>query len=67
MRAVLAEGDALFLDEAFTGLDADTKKLSAEYILRHLRGRTVIAVSHSPEDAKLLEAERIELKKAPEV
>lgn len=60
-RAILARSDALFLDEPFTGLDADTKLHTIKYIKMYTAGKTLVVVSHSPEDAKLLNAVRIEL------
>lgn len=60
-RAVVYGGDILFLDEALTGLDAETKRLACEYIKKYSRGKTVIAVSHDPSDAKLLDANVIEI------
>ena len=61
VRAMLHDSQLVILDEPFTGMDADTRALSASYILRQLRGRTLIAVSHSPEDAQLLGGIVIEL------
>lgn len=61
VRAVLARADALFFDEPFTGLDADTKRGVIDYIKKHTAGKTLVVVSHSPEDAELLNANRIEL------
>ena len=54
VRAILAGADILFLDEAFTGLDTEIKKTVAGYILKNTRGKTVIAVTHDPEEAALL-------------
>ena len=50
-RAVLFGGDAVFLDEAFKGLDEGTKTLTMDYFLRHTAGKTVVAVTHDPEEA----------------
>lgn len=61
VRAVLARSDALFLDEPFTGLDADTKHTVIGYIKKYTAGKTLVVVSHSPEDAGLLDAKRLEL------
>jgi len=61
VRAMCAEFDTLFLDEPFTGLDAETKRIAAEYILERRKGRTVILVSHSDEDAALLGARTIRI------
>ena len=54
VRAVLAEPEALFLDEAFAGLDSEAKKTAAEYILERMTGKIVVSVTHDPEEAALL-------------
>lgn len=53
-RAVLARPDVLFLDEAFTGLDDTIRSTTSEYILRNLAGKTIIAVTHDLEEARIL-------------
>ena len=53
-RAILARPDVLFLDEAFTGLDDAIRSTTAEYILRNMAGKTIIAVTHDLEEARLL-------------
>jgi NitT/TauT family transport system ATP-binding protein len=55
-RALLAQGDVLLMDEPFKGLDEETRSTVAETVLRHLGGRTLIAVTHDEEDAALLGA-----------
>lgn len=61
VRAILAPSRAIFLDEPFTGLDAETKRTVIEYIKENTKGKTLVVVSHAPEDAELLGAVRIEL------
>ena len=56
VRALMHSSDMLILDEPFNGMDAETKALVIEYIKRHRSGRTLIFVSHSSEDAALLNA-----------
>ena len=56
-RALLAAGDVLVLDEPFTGLDDGTREEVAAVILRYLRGRTLLAVTHDEKDAALFDAE----------
>lgn len=46
VRAVETESAALFLDEPFTGLDADTRERTKKYIHRKRAGRTLIVASH---------------------
>ncbi len=61
LRALLTPSQVLLLDEPFTGLDASSKAAAAAAV-RYLRaGRTVILVSHDPEDAALIGAEEIRL------
>ena len=55
-RALLVDFDVLFLDEPFSGLDSDTKSRVASVILQVASGRTIVAISHSEEDAALLSA-----------
>ena len=59
IRALLVDGDALFLDEPFTGLDDETKKTMARMIEERTTGKTVIAVSHAEEDIALLGADAV--------
>ena len=54
LRAMLAEFDTLVLDEPFNGLDSETKALCANYILDKLSGRTLIMITHNPEDIDLM-------------
>ena len=60
-RALCAEYDILLLDEAFSGLDNDTRKKAAEFILSNAADKTIIMVSHDIEDAELLDAKIIKL------
>ena len=48
-RALLAPSDIVIADEPFTGLDEETKKKAAEFILSHLNGRTFLFTSHEKE------------------
>lgn len=61
-RAVLAEGELLILDEPFKGLDEATRKTVAAEVKRRTRGRTVIMVTHDPEEAELMGAEIMEMR-----
>ncbi len=56
-RALAHPGTAVVLDEPFASLDADAHKVAAAFVLRHLRGRTLLVASHAPGDAKLLDAQ----------
>ena len=60
-RAVLAPSKTLLLDEPFKGLDTETAKRAAAYLLRHQNERTVLLVTHEKEDAERLGAETLYL------
>lgn len=61
VRAVLGESEIIYFDEPFTGLDNDTKMLVIDYIDRHTKGKTLVFVSHSPDDEKLLNAKKLRI------
>ena len=54
VRAILSRGDLLILDEPFKGLDDDTIKSVADYLLAGRKKRTVIMVTHDPEEVNML-------------
>lgn len=56
-RALLSESEWILLDEPFTGLDGETKKRTADFILKYRNGRTLVFSTHSKEEAGLLSAE----------
>ena len=56
LRALTAPYDVLLLDEPYRGLDGGTKALAIAETLRRREGRTVLAVTHDPEEAKALGA-----------
>lgn len=56
-RALVMAHDILLLDEPFKGLDEEMKARAAQAILRHEAGKTVILVTHEPQEAVLLNAE----------
>lgn len=62
LRALLADYEALFLDEPFKGLDKDTKLLVMNYCKEKTKGRTVIMVTHDIEECELLADETVQLK-----
>ena len=53
-RAVLAPGPLLVLDEPFTGLDQNTKKVVLDYLKRYTQGRTLLLVTHDPAERDAL-------------
>lgn len=56
-RALLSDGEVLYLDEPFTGLDSATRALAASFIERYRRGRTLILVDHEDEEEPFLPVE----------
>ena len=50
----------LLLDEPFSGLDADSRRLSADAILRVFPDAAMLLITHEPEDAELLGVSRNE-------
>ena len=63
VRAVCCPADLLFLDEPFKGLDEKLRLAVIGYIREHSRGKTVICVTHEPEDAERLGGQIVELEK----
>ena len=61
VRALLAEGGAVLLDEPFKGLDESTKRQAVEFSREMLRGRTAVMVTHDRTEAEALADEVIEL------
>lgn len=53
-RALLYDKKILLLDEPFSSLDGAMKQVAAELIKDRAASKTVILVSHSPEDAGLI-------------
>ena len=56
VRAMLAEGDAVILDEPFKGLDELTRTSVLRFVNENRRGRTMVVVTHDPRDAEDLGA-----------
>ena len=63
VRAVLAESDMLILDEAFTGMDRETKAEVAMYIKENLKGRILVYTTHNEEELEMLGGRKIILHK----
>jgi len=60
-RALLYDAELLIMDEPFKGLDEDTRRAAAEAIKR--RERTVIIVTHNPEEVGLMGAKVVTMEK----
>lgn len=61
-RAVSYGGDILLLDEPFSGLDAENRRIAADCIRTAFEGKCIVLVSHQPEDIELMHAEILQMK-----
>ena len=64
VRAVLAGGDLLLLDEPFKGLDETTRASVASYLRAETAGRTVVMVTHDPDEVALMGGQLLEMEPA---
>jgi len=62
LRALYSDSGILLMDEPFSGMDEENRKVMIRYIKKHQEGRTLLVVTHNAKDAILLEAELIELR-----
>lgn len=60
-RALLGAGEAIILDEPFTGLDESTNDRACAFILKHLDDRPLLFTTHHTEDATRLDAQIVVL------
>ena len=60
-RALAHPFDVLLLDEAFTGLDAETARACINVVDRYAEGKTIIMATHTGEEAALLGAKVVTL------
>jgi len=58
-RAMLSGSEWMILDEPFTGLDEETKKKTAAFILKYRNGRTMLVSTHQRQDVELLSADLV--------
>ncbi len=61
IRALLVEYDVLFLDEPFKGLDMDTKRNVMNYCKEKIKDKTVVLVTHDPDECEFLADETVRL------
>ena len=66
VRAVCYPADLLILDEPFKGLDEKLRLEVIGYIRKHTAGKTVICVTHEPDDAERLGGKNIEMERISE-
>ena len=53
-RSLLVPADLFLMDEPFKGLDEDTRRTVMDAVLERTRGRTLLIVTHDPEEAAYL-------------
>ena len=53
-RSLLYPADLYLMDEPFKGLDEDTKKQVMDAVLARTKGKTLLVVTHDPEEARYL-------------
>lgn len=61
VRAMLAGGGAVLLDEPFKGLDERARAETAAFVKANRNGRTLLCITHEESDAALLGAEVVRL------
>lgn len=67
IRAVLANPDILVLDEAFKGLDDESRDIVIHYIRKYCENKVIILVSHNREEGEKMGADIIDLNDINEV
>lgn len=63
-RALLVPADLVLLDEAFKGLDQDTRRQALALTAAETEGRSLLAVTHDPDEAALLAARVVQMPRA---
>ena len=53
-RSLLNPADLYVMDEPFKGLDEDTRRIVMDVVLARTKGKTLLAVTHDPEEAAYL-------------
>jgi len=59
VRAILAGGEILFMDEPFKGLDEQNKETVAAYILARTKGVTMLMVTHDSDEVAMMKGVRL--------
>ncbi len=60
-RAMAFPSKMVVLDEPFTGLDQQTRRVVIDFVLRHANGRTLLVSTHGEDDARMLDAQVLQL------
>ncbi len=60
-RALSVPFDILILDEAFNGIDEKNLELTINCIKEFTQDKTVILITHNPEEARLFRAKKVEI------
>ena len=55
-RAVMADADFILLDEPFSGLDKETRRLALSYVGAFQQGRMTVIITHDEKDVESLSA-----------
>ena len=58
-RAILADSELVIMDEPFKGLDEYTRQNVINFVSEYTKSKTLIVITHSPEEADLLGADKI--------
>lgn len=61
VRSLAASSSVVLLDEPFSSLDEANHRRAADFILRHIEGRTLLVATHDQRDAELLGANKLQL------
>ena len=61
LRALLVDPDVIILDEPFAALDEERKHAVIAYVREKTAGKTLILVTHDPEEAQLLGADILQM------
>ena len=63
VRAMLTDRKTVLMDEPFKGLDEQTREQVVGYIRRQIAGKTLLVVTHDPDEVPLLGGSLLTMKK----
>ena len=58
-RALLADSELVIMDEPFKGLGEDTRQNAINFVLQETKDKTLVIITHDPEEIKLLSANKV--------